>query len=66
MMPCPTLVARRLLYFLFVVTTHGWVALVALVVVVPPTPVASFGGATHQRSITMVLRFRGLILTRRH
>jgi hypothetical protein len=57
----PTLVATRLLYFLFIVATRGWVALVALAVVVPPTPVASSRGATYQRGITMALRLRGLI-----
>jgi hypothetical protein len=60
-MPCPMLVARGLLYFLFVVATCGQVALIALAVVIPPTPVASSGGATDQRGITMVLRPRGLI-----
>jgi hypothetical protein len=65
-MPCPTLVARGLLYFLFVVVTRGRVVLVALAVVVPPTPVASTGGATDQRGITMALRLRGLIPSGRH
>jgi hypothetical protein len=60
-MPCPTLVARGLLYFLFIVATRGWMTLVALAVVIPPTPVASSGGATDQRGITMALRPRGLI-----
>jgi hypothetical protein len=62
----PTLVARGLLYFLFIVATRGRVALVALAVVVPPTPVASYEGATDQRSITMALRPRGLISSGRH
>jgi hypothetical protein len=44
--PCPTLVLRGLLYFLFIVATRGGVALIALVIVVPPTPVASSKGAT--------------------
>jgi hypothetical protein len=39
--PCPTLVARGLLYFLFNVATRGQVALIALAVVIPPAPVAS-------------------------
>jgi hypothetical protein len=55
-----------LLYFLFIVATRGRVALIALVVVVPPTPVASSRGATDQRSITMLLRPRELILSGRH
>jgi hypothetical protein len=38
--------ASRLLYFLFGVTTHGLVALVALATVVPSVPGASSGGAT--------------------
>jgi hypothetical protein len=59
--PCPTLVARGLLYFLFIVATSGRVALIALAVVVPPAPVASSRGATDQRGITMVLRPRQLI-----
>jgi hypothetical protein len=46
MMPCPTLVARGLLYFLFVVAIRGRVALVALAIVVPPTPMATSEGAT--------------------
>jgi hypothetical protein len=41
-------------------------SLVALAVVVPTTPVASSGGATDQRGITMVLRPRGLISSGRH
>jgi hypothetical protein len=65
-MPCPTLIARGLLYFLFIVATRGWVALVALAVVVPPTPVASSGGATDQRGVTMGLRPRGLISSGSH
>jgi hypothetical protein len=55
-MSCPTLVVRGLLYFLFVVATRGRVALIALAVVVRPTPMASSGGETGQRGITMVLR----------
>jgi hypothetical protein len=65
-MPCPALVARGLLYFLFIVVTCGRVAHVALAVIVPPTPVASSRGATDQRGITMVLRPRGLIPSGRH
>jgi uncharacterized membrane protein YqaE (UPF0057 family) len=61
LMPCPTPVARGLLYFLFIVATHRRVALIVLAVVVPPTPVASSRGVTDQRGITMVLRPRGLI-----
>jgi hypothetical protein len=64
--PCPTPVARGLLYFLFIVATRGRVALIALAVVVPPTPVASSRGATDQRNITMWLRPRELILSGRH
>jgi hypothetical protein len=44
--PCPMLVSRGLLYFLFIVGTHGRVALIALAIVVPPTPVASSTGVT--------------------
>jgi hypothetical protein len=44
--PCSTLVSRGLLYFLFIVATRGRVALIALAIVVPPTPVASSGAAT--------------------
>jgi hypothetical protein len=64
--PCPPLVERGLLYFLFIVATRGRVALVALAVVVPPTPVASSRGATDQRGITVMLRPRELILSGRH
>jgi hypothetical protein len=56
LMPCALLVASGLLYFLFIVDTCGRVALLALVVVVPPAPMASFGGATDQCGITMVLK----------
>jgi hypothetical protein len=66
MMPCPALVARGLLYFLFIVATRRRVALVALAVVVPPTPVASYGSVTDQRSITMMLRTQGLISSGRN
>jgi hypothetical protein len=66
MMPCPTLVASGLLYFLFIVATRGRVALVALAVVVPPALEPSSRGATDQRGITMVLRPRGLIPSGRH
>jgi hypothetical protein len=66
LMPCTTLVASGLLYFLFIVATHGWVALIALAVVLPPAPGASSGGATNQRAITMALRPRGLIPSGRH
>jgi hypothetical protein len=65
-MPCNTLVASGLLYFLFIVATRGWVALVALAVVIPPAPRASSRDATDQRGITMVLRLRGLIPSGRH
>jgi hypothetical protein len=57
--PCTKLVARlasRLLYFLFIIATCGWVALVLLATVIPPVPGASSGGATDQRSFTMVIR----------
>jgi hypothetical protein len=63
---CPTLVARGLLYFLFIVATPGWRALIALVIVVPLTPMASSWGATDQRGITMLLRPRELIPSGRH
>jgi hypothetical protein len=63
---CPTLVARGLLYFFFIIATRGRVALIALAVVVPPAPVASSRGATNQRGITMVLRPRELIPSGRH
>jgi hypothetical protein len=53
------------LYFLFIVATHGGVALVALVVVVPPAPGASYVGATDQCDFAMVLRPQGLILSGR-
>jgi hypothetical protein len=43
---CPTLVARGLLYFLYVVATHGRVALVVLAVVVPPAPRVSSRSVT--------------------
>jgi hypothetical protein len=66
LMPCTTLVASGLLYFLFIVATRGRVALVALVVVVPPTPGASSRGETDQWGITMALRPRGLISSGRH
>jgi hypothetical protein len=66
LMPCPTLVARGLLYFLFIVATRSWVTLVALAVVIPPAPGASSRGATDQRGITMELRPRGLIPSGRH
>jgi hypothetical protein len=65
-MPCTTLVASGLLYFLFIVATRGQVALVALAVVVPPAPRASSRGATDQRNITMALRPQGLIPSGRH
>jgi hypothetical protein len=58
-MPCPTLVVSGLLYFLLIVATRGWVALIALVVVVPPALGASSGGATDQRGFAMALRPRG-------
>jgi hypothetical protein len=56
LMPCTTLVASGLLYFLFIVATRGWVALIVLAVIIPPSPGASSGGATHQRGFAMVLR----------
>jgi hypothetical protein len=65
-MPCTTLVASGLLYFLFIVATHKRVALVALAVVVPPAPGGSSRGATDQRGITMALRPCGLIPSVRH
>jgi hypothetical protein len=65
-MPYPTLVVSGLLYFLFIVTTRRRVALVALAVVVPLDPGASFRGATDQCGITMALRPRGLILSGRY
>jgi hypothetical protein len=46
LMPRTTLVASGLLYFLFIVDTRGRVALIALVIVVPPAPGASSGGAS--------------------
>jgi hypothetical protein len=66
LIPCTTLVASGLLYFLFILATRGRVALVELAVVVPPAPGASSGGATDQHGITMALRPRGLILSGRH
>jgi hypothetical protein len=63
---CPMLVARGLLYFLFVVPTRGQVALIALAIVVPPTSMASSRGATDQRGVTMLLRPQELILSGRH
>jgi hypothetical protein len=65
-MPCPTLVASGLLYFLLIVAARGRVALVALAVVVPPAPRASSRGVTDQRGITMVLKPQGLIPSGRH
>jgi hypothetical protein len=56
LIPCTTLDASGLLYFLFIVATRGRVALFALAVVVPPTPGASSGGAINQRGSAMVLR----------
>jgi hypothetical protein len=67
--PCTMLVVRlasRLLYFLFIVAMHGRVALFALVTVVPPVLGSSSGGATDQRSFTMVLRPQGQISSGRH
>jgi hypothetical protein len=43
LMPCTTLVASGLLYFLFIVATRGWVALVALAIVIPSAPGPSPG-----------------------
>jgi hypothetical protein len=63
---CPMLIARGLLYFLFIVATRGRGALIALAVVVPPTLVASSRGTTDQRGITIALRPRGLIPSGRH
>jgi hypothetical protein len=62
----PPLVASGLLYFLFIIATRGWVALIVLAVIVPPTPLASSRGATDQRSIAMLLRPRELIPSGRH
>jgi hypothetical protein len=42
------------------------VALVALAIIIPPIPMASSGGATDQRGITMVLSPRELIPGGRH
>jgi hypothetical protein len=55
LMPCTMLVASRLLYFLFIVATGGWVALVVLVAAVPPAPGASVGGVADQRGFAMEL-----------
>jgi hypothetical protein len=66
LMPCATLVACGLLYFLFIVATRGWVALVALAVVVPLAPRASSGVATDQRGFAMVLKPRGWISSGKH
>jgi hypothetical protein len=55
-MPCTMLVASGLLYLLFIVATRGWVALVALAVVVPPAKMASSRGATDQRGIAIALK----------
>jgi hypothetical protein len=66
MVLCPALVARGLLYFLFIVATRGRVALIALALVVPSTHVAFSRGATDQRGITMVLRSRKLISSGGH
>jgi hypothetical protein len=60
-MPCTTLVASGLLYILFIVASRGKMALIALVVVVPPALGVSFGGATDQRGFSMALRPRGRI-----
>jgi hypothetical protein len=61
LMPCTTLGASGLLYFLFIVASHGRVALVVLAVVVPLALGASFRGATDQCGFAMVLRPRGWI-----
>jgi hypothetical protein len=66
LMPCTTLVVSRLLYFLFIVATRGWVAHVALAVVVPPAPRASSRGAADQRGFAMTLTPRGRIPSGRH
>jgi hypothetical protein len=66
LMPCTPLVATGLLYLLFIVATRRRAALVALAVVVPLAPRASYRGATDQRAITMVLRLRELISSGRH
>jgi hypothetical protein len=66
MMPCTTLVASRLLYFFFIVAACGWVALVALAVVVPPALEASSRGVADQRGFAMALRPRGRISSGRH
>jgi hypothetical protein len=54
--PWTTLVASRLLYFLFIIATRGQVALVALAAVVRPAPRASSSGAADQRGFAMALR----------
>jgi hypothetical protein len=57
--PCVAPVARLasgLLYLLLDVATHGLLVLVALAIVIPPVPEASFRGTTDLRSITVVLR----------
>jgi small-conductance mechanosensitive channel len=66
LMPCTMLVASGLLYFLFIVATRGWVALVALAVVLPPTPKASSGAAIDRRCFSMALRPQGRNLSGRH
>jgi uncharacterized membrane protein YqiK len=63
---CPALVARGLLYFLFIVATREKMALIALAVVVPPTPMSSSRDTTHQHGITMELRSRELISSGGH
>jgi hypothetical protein len=56
LMPCTTLVVSGLLYLLFIVATRGWVALIALAVVVPLASKASCGGATNWSGFAMALR----------
>jgi hypothetical protein len=65
LMPRTMLVASALLYFLFIVATRGWVALVALAVVVPLASGVSFVGAADQHGFAMALRPRGRILSGR-
>jgi hypothetical protein len=66
LVPCTTLVASGLLYFLFIVAVRGRVALVALVVVIPTALGASSEGATDHRGFAMALRPRGWIPSGRH
>jgi hypothetical protein len=59
--PCIVPVARwasGLFHLLFDVATHGLLALVALLIVVPPISGASSRGETNLHSVTMALRSR--------